>query len=379
MYVGHFPHQFTQLDVGVAIFFVISGFVLYRPFARRILRNEPEPAIIPFLARRAARIFPAYWLALTVMIVVGKLSHGKLLGLLVYPKHRIGYLPYYLLMHIYRNKDEAQGGINQAWTLAAEIAFYLFVPLFAFAARRLTQRASVRRRYNAQFVLLGLVFATSIGFRSYCYWGSSARLNAVGEYWLFANLDLFAIGMALAVATVGVTIGIGDGRCVATLRALPELWWALAIGVFWWSSYRLGIGISPRPTKWDGLFKQEMHGLVALLIVVPCVFPGGRRNVVSALLRWKPVVFGGLVSYGVYLWHQAWLVQASRWQYDTIQKATGIRPQPFTASMPLILIFGLFVATLTAAVSWYGFEQPIMRRVGVKRSVRATEHRVGND
>jgi len=80
MVTGHFNHQFTQLDTGVSIFFLISGFLLYRPFLRRILREDPEPPVGPYLLRRAARIFPAYWLALTVIILIGHFTHGRVLG-----------------------------------------------------------------------------------------------------------------------------------------------------------------------------------------------------------------------------------------------------------------------------------------------------------
>ena len=138
---GHFSHQFTQMDIGVAMFFAISGFVLYRPFALRLLRgDEPEPSVLRFLLRRAVRIFPAYWFALTTIIAVGKLTDGRLLGLAVYPNSKAGYLPYYLLIHTYRNTTEAVGGINQAWTLAVEVTFYLFLPCFAFGLRSLANR-----------------------------------------------------------------------------------------------------------------------------------------------------------------------------------------------------------------------------------------------
>ena len=77
---GHFNHQFTQLDVGVAIFFLISGYLLYRPFLARSIRDDAEPRVGGYLLRRVARIFPAYWLALTTIILVGHFTHGKVFG-----------------------------------------------------------------------------------------------------------------------------------------------------------------------------------------------------------------------------------------------------------------------------------------------------------
>ncbi len=58
-----------RLEVGVAVFFVISGFVLYRPFVSARLDGRPLPLLGRFAGRRALRIVPAYWLALTVSAV----------------------------------------------------------------------------------------------------------------------------------------------------------------------------------------------------------------------------------------------------------------------------------------------------------------------
>src|SRR5437763_13055183 len=56
----------ARLDVGVTVFFFISAFLLYRPFAWAALREEPAPEVLPYAWRRVLRIVPAYWLALTV-------------------------------------------------------------------------------------------------------------------------------------------------------------------------------------------------------------------------------------------------------------------------------------------------------------------------
>ena len=60
----------SRLDVGVSIFFLISGFLLYRPFADSHLTERTSPDVRKFWARRLLRIVPAYWLALTVLCFV---------------------------------------------------------------------------------------------------------------------------------------------------------------------------------------------------------------------------------------------------------------------------------------------------------------------
>ena len=353
MYTGNFAAQFTQLDVGVAIFFLISGFLLYRPFADRILTGAAEPALGKFLLRRAARTFPAYWIALTTIIVVGKLSDGRLLGFASYPKSILGYLPYYTLTHVYRNLAEARGGLNQAWTLAVEITFYLFLPLYAWLLRRLSRGASVSTRFHRQIVGLGALFLGSILIRSFGYWGPAGRLQQLGEYWIFANLDLFACGMLLAVLWVGADHGLGPRRTIDRIADAGELWWLLAIFIFWLASKALPVGLDVRPTKWKGIYKQEFHALVATLLLLPVVFAHRRVTMITKLLRQRAVVFLGVVSYGIYLWHQSWISQAVRWQYRPV----------FQADMLLLVVFGVTASIATATLSWFLLERPIVRAV----------------
>src|SRR6185437_9757218 len=58
-------HYTERLEVGVAVFFVISGFLLYRPFLVARLERVARPATGAYAWRRFLRIVPAYWVALT--------------------------------------------------------------------------------------------------------------------------------------------------------------------------------------------------------------------------------------------------------------------------------------------------------------------------
>src|SRR4051794_36541578 len=59
-----------RFDMGVTIFFVISGFLIYRPWVRARLRGEPSPLVRVYAWRRFLRIVPGYWVALTVVTLV---------------------------------------------------------------------------------------------------------------------------------------------------------------------------------------------------------------------------------------------------------------------------------------------------------------------
>ncbi len=72
LYAPHWVlNWLSQLGLfGVSTFFVISGFLLYRPFAKATLSGQPAPRWLPFWKRRFFRIFPAYWVALAVTVYV---------------------------------------------------------------------------------------------------------------------------------------------------------------------------------------------------------------------------------------------------------------------------------------------------------------------
>src|SRR4051794_34410196 len=133
---------YARMDIGVAIFFLISGFLLYRPFAAAHLDERPGPAVRPFFRRRALRIFPAYWVALTVVLLVSDGPNAQ-------HTDPGSLLRYYSLLHIY-SPEHVLGPISQAWSLGTELSFYLFLPLYAaFLARRGTTRG---QRLRAELV-----------------------------------------------------------------------------------------------------------------------------------------------------------------------------------------------------------------------------------
>jgi len=89
-----------RMDVGVAVFFVLSGFLLFRPFVARQLAGKPPMRARTFLRRRSLRVLPGYWFALTVCVVF----FGQLLGGV---KHA---LLYYSLLFPFASEGVALGG-----------------------------------------------------------------------------------------------------------------------------------------------------------------------------------------------------------------------------------------------------------------------------
>ncbi len=108
-------------EIGVSVFFLISGFLLYRPFAAAALAGRPGPNVRSYLVRRALRIVPLYWVALVVTyLFTGWASvHGV-----------SGFLENAFFLQVY-SRQWVFHGITQAWSLCIEVTFYLALPVWA--------------------------------------------------------------------------------------------------------------------------------------------------------------------------------------------------------------------------------------------------------
>ena len=117
----------ANLTGGVCLFFVLSGFLLYRPFFNAQFRDGQRPRVVDFTRRRILRIVPAYWLALTVLAIYPGLVGRR-------PREVA------LLRARGRRPDAALSGRPVAWSLCIEASFYVMLPFFAIGMARMTRR-----------------------------------------------------------------------------------------------------------------------------------------------------------------------------------------------------------------------------------------------
>jgi peptidoglycan/LPS O-acetylase OafA/YrhL len=341
----------SRLGVGVWIFFAASGYLIAGPFLRALLEGRRAPSAGRYAIRRAVRIFPAYWVALAALLLIGgaSLAHGWQL-----PVHALlvhGLVP-----------GELKSVFLVAWSLGVELIFYALVPLGVGLWLRLARGRPVPLRRLVQSVLalwatavaISVVLAVAFPFRA-----AQGLPGAVQVLDLVGSLANFCPGMLvfLAVVAVGSETSPWTRRYVAAAsRPVPML--ATAALLFLVAT-QLPFQTSHVATAAQGPLFGIASGLV-LATFVHAQWTGGVIRVLAP---------AGLVSYGVYLWH--WVILTGLVHYGvTVLDGGGLVPTIGRIAL-------LCAATLpVAAVSWLLLERPLLRRTsGWERSRAAASAR----
>ena len=323
----------ARLNIGVAIFFVVSGFLIYRPFAAARHGGAAAPALRDYARRRFLRIAPAYWVALTILAFwpgVRGLWSGE-------------WPIFYGFAQVY-STETVLDGISPAWTLGTELAFYAVLPLYAWAvARWLRDRPGAVR---IELVLLALLAGASTAVRVVAFGDDLGTLALT----LPATFAWFAVGLAMAVVSAGRS---GDAPRLLG-RAGPA--WIAAAALYVVLCYSLGrpegYVFTARPGYGAALLEFLLSGAIAGLFVLPAVFAWRSGGAPRRLLAARPVAWLGLVSYGIYLWHHdviLWLVARG-----VVERSEGA---------PFLALTALAVAIVVpiAALSYYLVERPLLR------------------
>jgi peptidoglycan/LPS O-acetylase OafA/YrhL len=251
-----------------------------------------------------------------------------------------------------------------AWTIGVEMTFYAVLPLYAWALGR-AGRAGSDHAQIMRWELLGLaaLVVMSIGWRWYLY----ERPHSIGFYafqmpqWLPGMADYFAGGMLLAVLTVWYSHR-GEPRW-ARSRFMPAVAWVVAWGAF--ATYVEVISLRTGRNG-EGTFERLMHHqlflVFAVALCVPAAFGEQGRGWIRRMLESRVLNRLALISFGVYLYHQAVI----GWVYDVMGAERGM----FTIEFPhgpdwpfwLMLTLSLAATCVMATGSYLFVEAPFLRR-----------------
>ena len=332
---GPFSGVLARLDVGVALFFVLSGFLLFRPFVVAHLRGGAWPGTRAYLARRAVRILPAYW----VLVVV---------ALLALAENRDSGRPWQWLRQLTLTQvyePNGQGaGLTHIWSLATEAAFYLVLPLLAALALRCCRQPV--------WALAGLMALSPLWWVALSLPGGLDPQAA--DLWLPGYLDWFGAGMLLALVQVQATVSTPTGWRLGLrqLAAAPGTCWALAlVGLALATSTLAGPPDLTTPTGAEHVVKNLLYAGIAVLVVLPLTLRPATGSPVDRALGSRPVRWLGEVSYGVFLWHLLLLHALTTLRHQAL----------FTGSWLTTFVLVWLASVGVASLSYLLLERPLLR------------------
>lgn len=324
----------AHLNVGVALFFLISGFLLYRPYALALVHgSESSPRLAAYAKRRFLRIVPAYWVALTLLALWPGLPRVLTSDWWVY---------YGLLQSF--GLEWALGGIAPVWSLSVEAAYYALLPLLALAISRFASGRPPQVRVRLALGALCVLGAAGFAFRAASrYTGYVELISSMPAF-----LHWFAAGMALAVASVWLADDARRSRAARLVIDHPGLCWTLA--VFCLSP------LSPTPlsgrTAAADAVEHLVYTVVATLVMAPAIFGEGAGGLPRRVLASRALTKIGVASYGIFLWHHPLLTALPRLGLDRLVPGSRF------ASLVLVIV------PLAIACGWLSHrfvEQPAMR------------------
>lgn len=297
-------HTWYYLSTGVHLFFVLSGFLLFLPYARAMLDGQQLPSARRFYRRRALRILPAYWVCLTIMVAL---------------KFYLQHVPFSLgdvMAHIFLVHDSFpqfnRDYDGPFWTLAVEAQFYLLLPLLALIVSWVCGRRHSAWRIAGGIGLLvaGVLILRTADSMFIASLPTNATLtdSPAGIFVLATMgmqgkyLEVFAVGMLCALLYIvtierrmlsterlrhlGLIALVGAGVCMAL--AIPHVDLA-------------GLMVTPG-AQWgaDAITYPLLVGLGFGGLVLAILWGG---QWIRFLFEVSPIRIIGLFSYSLYLWH----------------------------------------------------------------------------
>ena len=337
-----------RLNVGVAIFFVLSGFLIFRPFAHSLIHGSPLPKTWNYYLKRASRILPGYWLALFVLAGLDALTIVN----------TSGFIRNVFIVHSF-TEHNVFTGIRQAWTLAIEMSFYVVIPAFAYVFVRQTKQRNGPVSASTLLKALSFLFVGAYVFRIVTHHSHFWFLNTA-HLWLPSHMDTLALGMGLAVLVETPV----SAKTLSKLRNViaNHTGSFVVCSVFVWlisANINMAIGLNRTEFHID-LLGHFLYGIASVLLVAPfCV---DSQSLLVKAMSFRLFTWLGTISYGIYIWHMAFLGGNLAEKY-----------MPYTENDGQVLLRFLVVLPASIAIaslSYYVLERPTMRAINKRFTLK---------
>ncbi|SNT02999.1 Peptidoglycan/LPS O-acetylase OafA/YrhL, contains acyltransferase and SGNH-hydrolase domains [Rhodococcoides kyotonense] len=320
-----------RFDLAVALFFALSGFLLWRPHAAQARGLGEAQPMLRYFWSRAVRILPAYWVVVSIVLLFLPNTGSSWRVWAANLSLTQVFVPLTLTE-----------GMTQMWSLSVEVAFYLALPFIAILMLGLRGDAARFRR-----PVLFVVAAVSL---CWAFVPVSTPEAIHHDNWLPGYFAWFAAGMLLAEYSTSPETWMH--------RLTSRRWLVAAIAVL-----AFALSATPlagpeglvRPEPWQFAVKVLLGAILAFALLAPLVLADGSRR--HGILEHPVTLALGRWSYGIFIWHLVVLAM--------VFPVFGLIP--FSGHFLLVLIVTVSLSIPVAAASYALVEEPMRQRFGPSR------------
>jgi peptidoglycan/LPS O-acetylase OafA/YrhL len=306
---------------GVTLFFVLSGFLLFMPYARALLvEHTLWPSARRFYLRRAFRIIPAYYACLFLLILI---YHRQYLE----PAHWKE-LALFLTFFMESSSITYQQINGPFWTLGVEWQFYMLLPLLtlaiSFIILHLFKGCSMKQRLWRVVSCLAALIAWGLFSRFFGYYFAirpsetflvpRSVLNVIlffsyGSYGKF--LEDFGIGMLISLLFIYAQQVSAEGKFNRGARRLNLWLWGTGIVMLvFLAMWRFNQGHPAwsflQPLNSQFIWLSELGFSLGFGLCIFAILFGAPA--LKRPFEWRPLRWIGLISFSLYMWHLPLLI-----------------------------------------------------------------------
>lgn len=331
LYVGNPLHTILpDLNDVFALFFVLSGFINFLPFARAALDQQGSYSVRGFLVRRGLRTIPLY--SIVVLVVWTSRYFGS-------PEQWVDLIEHLTFTQIF-DQRHIFWTIGPAWSLSVEFWFYCVVACFGPITYHVCSVFNTKKVRTLVLISLRVaLMILSLTYKLCAVYVAHIPLNNYPVYFsFFALLDTCALGMFLAVL---VAVG---GKLTETRKYVPVLLRVIAIALIVAACYYCNAH-NTDPLQY---ITFQTAWSVAMLLVISATVIGPLDSLWERCLSSRPLQYLGLLSYSIFLWNEPLLIGLGHYLMFTSELR-------FSLSILTLIILTL----ITSTASYWLLEYPL--------------------
>lgn len=324
----------------VDVFLLLSGFLMFLPYAKSALDNTKSPSILNFYKKRIVRILPPYYLCILILFLSAYINgeyytKGEMLRDL---------LSHLTLTHTFFTDTYIFTHLNvPLWTIAIEAQFYVLFPFIARAFKK--------------FPLI--TYAVMVAVSHYFRFNIVSPMEDTQMYLnqLPAMLDVYANGMLASYAYVSLARNLKPSKAVSLIATFAFVFilfqmYTLFEGQTYENGYtRIRLGQMER--------RFPLSFLTGILLIVSSF---SLKPLI--LIFSNPVMrFLSAVSFEAYIWHAVIALRLKKWRipaYEALENPQ-MNNEPVWQLRYTLLCFAL--ALTVGAILTYLFEKPLAKRI----------------